>query len=194
MTFTLPASSGEANSGALLYLGISGVLHPSVSEYSQRYDRLPGSDGHTLYEGAPLLEKLLEGWPEVRIVLTSSLPRIYSFEMVLEQLGRQLARRVDGYTYEDLTTRVLMADARTPYSGDDYRMLDKADIVRVHVAWRKPAAFVVLDDEDLRWTGRELEENVVIVDGCEGLLSASAQERLAIVLARNFGPAQGDLS
>ena len=103
MTFTLPASSGEANSGALLYLGISGVLHPSVSEYSQRYQRLPGSDGHTLYEGAPLLAKLLGGWPEVRIVLTSSLPRIYSFEMVLEQLGRHLARRVDGYTYEDLT-------------------------------------------------------------------------------------------
>lgn len=176
-----------------LYLGISGVCHPSASLYELVHGRSPWDDGHREYEAAAWLSSALTLWPDVRIVLTSTQPRMYSLPVVLEHMGT-LAERVIGFTYEDLTTKVVR-QVRTRsgttrsvgYSNEDYWRMNKADIVTAHVDWLQPEAWVAVDDEDILWP-RGLADHVCIVDGCRGLKDPAEQDRLLTYLTANFGP------
>lgn len=176
------------------YVGISGVLHPSESLYELLCRRSPWSDGHTKYEGVPVLVNALKDWPDVRIVLTSTQPRAHGLGSVLEHLGPALAARVVGYTYEDLTIKaqrqVVTRSSTTRtlgFSNEDYWRMNKSDIVAAHVAWRRPSRWVVIDDEDILWPHEVRRDRLVLTDGCVGLLSAETQDRLHTVLQMNFG-------
>lgn len=59
----------------VLYLGLSGVTHPSATTYHLVRGADPWSDGHTEYEAVPWLAHAMETWPDVQIVLTSTQPR-----------------------------------------------------------------------------------------------------------------------
>jgi len=174
----------------VVYLGISGVLHPSQSLYELLEGRSPWEAGHRPYEAVPVLANVLRGWPEARIVLTSTQPWSKGLPAVLAELGPGLAARVEGFTYEDLTTKLRRGKRQRPLSSEDYWRLNKSEIVRLHVEWLKPAAWVAVDDETILWTAQERQEHLVAVDGCRGLLQdAAAQDRLATVLASNWGTA-----
>lgn len=177
----------------VLYLGISGVLHPSASTYELVQRRNPWTDGHSEYEAVPWLAQALERWPEVQVVLTSTQPWKHGLPSVLEQLGT-LAERVIGFTYEDLTTKVVRqvhmrsgASRHVGYSDADYWRMNKSDIVAAHVEWLQPQAWVAVDDEDILWP-RRLADQVCIVDGCKGLKDSAEQDRLLTYLQMNFGP------
>lgn len=175
----------------VLYLGISGVLHPSASTYELVYGRSPWDDGHQQYEAVPWLAKTLERWPDLHVVLTSTQPWKYGLPPVLERLGA-LADRVVGFSFEDLTTK-LVRQVRTrrgttrqlTYSNEDYWRMNKSDIVAAHVEWLKPQAWVAVDDEDILWAPA-VRERVVIVDGCRGLLHPTEQDKLVTSLQVNF--------
>jgi hypothetical protein len=174
----------------LLYLGISGVLHPSASVYELVHRASPWSSGHTEYEATQWLASALTNWPDVKIVLTSTQPKLVGLPNVLARLG-PLAERVIGYTFEDLTANAFH-QKRThegirkilPCSVEDYWRMSKAQIVLAHMNWRLPQAWVAVDDED-GWPA-EVRENVCVVDGCSGLIRASEQERLLEVLSVTF--------
>lgn len=177
----------------VLYLGISGTLHPSESTYQLVEGRSPWSDGHLPYEAAPWLAQALEGWRSVRLVLTSTQPWSKGLPAVLEMLGPALASRVVGFTYEDLTTQPVHrirtrsgSEVDRPYNGEDYWRMNKSAIVAAHVAWLKPQAWVAVDDEDILWP-QELRSHVCIVDGCRGLGHPEEQDRLLTCLAMTFG-------
>ncbi len=177
----------------VLYLGISGVLHPSASTYELVQGRSPWGDGCQSYEAVPWLSNILAPWPDVRIVVTSTQPWKYGLPAVLEHMGA-LAERVIGFTYEDLTTKVLRqvrtrsGTTRTVgYSNEDYWRMNKSHIVVAHVDWLKPDAWVAVDDESILWP-RELADHVCIVDGCQGLKDRAQQDRLLTYLQMNFGP------
>jgi hypothetical protein len=117
---------------------------------------------------------------------------------VLQHLGPSLARRVVGSTQEDLTTRVKRTvptrggGTRTVgFSTDDYRRMNKAEVVATHVAWRRPVQWVAIDDEDILWPQDVRRDRLVLTDGCVDLASAQAQDRLLTLLMGNFGPAVG---
>jgi hypothetical protein len=171
----------------VLYLGISGVLHPSASFYKMCFGRSPSDDGHHEYEAVPVLERALEGWPDVRMVLTSTQPWAHGLPFVLEKMGPSLASRVDGFTYEDLTVRLRRGHRQLPLSNEDYWRLMKADIVKTHVEWLKPSAWVAVDDETTLWADEDRELRLVDVDGRKGLLDSKAQDRLLTLLWGNFG-------
>ncbi len=176
----------------VLYLGISGTLHPSASTYELVHGRSPWMDGHRQYEAVPWLEGVLARWPDVRIVLTSTQPWKHGLPAVLEHLG-MLAKLVIGFTYEDLTTKVVR-QVRTRsgttrsvgYSNEDYWRMNKSHIVTTHVDWLKPQAWVAVDDEDILWP-QGLADHVCIVDGCKGLKHPAEQDRLLTYLQVNFG-------
>jgi HAD domain in Swiss Army Knife RNA repair proteins len=176
----------------VLYLGISGTLHPSASTYELVHGRSPWDCGHCKYEAVPWLASALAGWVDVRIVLTSTQPRRHGLPAVLEHLG-MLAERVIGYTFDDLTTKVVRrvrtrsgTTRQLTYSSDDYWRLNKADIVTAHVEWLKPETWVAVDDEDILWPKR-VADHVCIVDGLTGLQSPAEQDRLLTYLDMNFG-------
>lgn len=176
-----------------VYLGISGVLHPSESVYSVVYGRSPWADGHSRYESAQVLAHALEGWPDVEIVLTSTQRWAQGLESVLEQLGPSLAARVVGHTYEDLTTKVKRKVTTRSgltrtigLSNEDYWRLNKSAIVATHVEWRRPRCWIAIDDEDILWPHDTRRDRLVLTDGCEGLQSADAQD-LRALMRKHFG-------
>lgn len=170
-----------------VYLGISGVLHPSASLYKFIRGCSPWSDGHTVYESAPVLEAALAAWPDAKIVLTSTRPWAKGLEPVLGRLGPNLAARVAGFTYENLTTKVRVGPRQLSFSSNGYWRLMKSEIVRYHVQWMRPHAWIAIDDETISWTPEEWRDHVVAVDGCEGLREPRAQDRLMTLLVGNFG-------
>lgn len=177
----------------VLFLGLSGVVHPSATTYQLVCGRNPWSHGHAEYEAVPWLAQSLTRWPDVRIVLTSTQPWRHGLPAVLERMA-PLAARVIGFTFEDLTTK-LVRQARTrsgttwllPYSAEDYWRMNKADIVAAHVEWLQPQAWVAVDDEDILWP-RRFADQVCIVDGCKGLKDPAEQDKLLTYLEMNFGP------
>lgn len=181
-----------------VYLGISGVLHPSETTYELVRGRSPWSEGHSTYEGGPILQRALEPWPQVRIVLTSTQPRTRGLPSVLEELGPSLAARVVGFAYEDITTKVRRqvgtrgGMTRTVgYSSEDYWRMNKAEIVASHVAWSRPEKWIVIDDEDILWPLDVRRDRLVLTDGCVGLRCSEAQDRLQTVLCMSFGLPRG---
>lgn len=186
--------SDHLTTASTVYLGISGVLHPSDSFYSLMHGRSPWADGHSKYESAPVLVQALESWPDVEIILTSTQPWAHGLKSVLEHLGPSLAERVVGYTYEDLTTKVTREVTTRSgltriirLSSDDYWRLNKSAIVATHVEWRRTDRWIAIDDEDILWSHDVRRDRLVLTDGCIGLQSAEAQDRLQAVMHMNFG-------
>jgi hypothetical protein len=178
----------------LLYLGISGVLHPSETTYRLAVGLSPWEDGHAEYEAVPWLERVVNQWHDVRIIITSTQPWSCGLPAVLAQLG-SLAKRVDGFTFDDLTTkpvRQVVTRSGTSwwsaYSSADYWRMSKSDIVAAHVAWSRPNAWVAADDEAISWPP-ELASHVCIVNGCKALLHPAQQDRLLTCLHGNFDSA-----
>jgi len=183
----------------VLYLGLSGVTHPSASTYELVHGKSPWSNGHMEYEAVPWLADALKAWRDVRIVLTSTQPWKHGLPAVLDGLS-PLAENVVGHTFEDLTTKpVRMVKTRAgvsrpcSFSSEDYWRMNKSDIVAAHVDWLKPQAWVAVDDEDILWRS-EHAAHVCIVDGCEGLRHPTEQYRLLGCLRSNFGPPRNPLS
>jgi hypothetical protein len=183
----------------LLYLGLSGVTHPSATTCRLVRGMDPWSNGHTEYEAVPWLAHALQCWPDVQIVLTSTQPWKYGLPAVLQRMP-SLAGRVIGFTFEDLTTQPLRlvrtrsgASRWSSFSSEDYWRMSKGDIVAAHVDWLKPVAWVAVDDEDILWHP-EHAAHVCIVDGCEGLRNPAEQGKLLRCLRANFGLPRDPLS
>ena len=169
----------ENDRADILFLGISGVLHPSASTYRLARGVEPWGDGHSRYEGVQVLERALAPYRHVRIVLTSTQPWKHGLGAVIAELGPLLGERVDGFAFDMLTNRGTL-------SADHYWRLDKSGIVALSVARLRPQAWVAIDDEGMRWPFEVRENQLVRTDGCEGLLTAETEDRLHTVLAANF--------
>lgn len=178
----------------VLYLGLSGVTHPSATTYHLVRGANPWNTGHTEYEAVPWLARALEPWPDARIVLTSTQPWKHGLPVVLGRMPA-LAERIVAFTFEDLTTQPVRivrtrsgTTRRTSYSSEDYWRMSKSDIVAAHVNWLEPEAWVAVDDEDILWRC-EQAAHVCIVDGCKGLSHPPEQAKFLKCLRSNFGPA-----
>ena len=169
----------DGGSADVLFLGISGVLHPSRSMYLLVRGSSPSSDGHRDYEGVPVLERALLPYASVRIVLTSTQPWKHGLAAVKAQLGPGLAERVDGFAFDMLANRGEM-------SVDTYWRLDKSAIVAACVQRQRPRAWVVVDDENIRWPTAVRDSQLVLTDARKGLLDSTTEDRLQTVLAVNF--------
>lgn len=177
----------HASGTGILYLGVSGVLHPSRNLYELLKGKAPEADGHREYEGVGVLQAALRGWPQLRIVLTSTQTWLKGLTAVMERLGPELASRVIGDTYGDLTTKAQLGPRQAPLGHADYWRYTKAEIVRAHADWLRPAAWIAVDDETLMWSANERLLRFVQVNGCEGLLDPATQDRLLTVLEGTFG-------
>lgn len=189
----------ENDAAPTVYLGISGVLHPSESLYRLVHGRSPWVEGHSKYESAAVLERILTGWPDVKLVLTSTQPWAHGLTLVLLHLGPSLASHVVGHTYADLTAKVLReattrsGTTRTlQFSNEDYWRMSKAEIVAAHVEWSHPEHWIAIDDEGILWPSDVRGDRLVLTDGCVGLASTETQDRLLTLLVGNFGPPNAD--
>ncbi|MFM0074437.1 HAD domain-containing protein [Paraburkholderia sediminicola] len=127
--------------GLVLYLDFDGVLHP------EDVWRRPGTGpyvasppGHVVFEHAALLERCLESYPELRIVLSTSWVLVFrSVRKVARRLPPALRRRVVGATFHGRMDPVW------------FRSIPRGVQVWGDVCRRQPEAWVALDDDDAGW-------------------------------------------
>jgi hypothetical protein len=82
----------------IIFLDFDGVLHPDQA-YMTRNGVVLRCDGHNLFEHADLLADLLEPYPHIEIVLSTSWVFGMGFDIAKKRLPERLQKRIIGATY-----------------------------------------------------------------------------------------------
>jgi len=139
----------KGQGGRLLYLDFDGVLHhENCFWHPRRGAYLVAPSGYTLFQHAPLLEKLLEPYPDIKIVLSTSWLRRYGYSATAKRLPQNLRARVIGATFHSRMDEGYFAD------------LPRGQQVFDDVLRRKPSAWLALDDNAEGWPDECLENFV----------------------------------
>lgn len=154
----------------VLYLDYDGVLHDEDVWRSPKRGIYVGTPGRVLFEWTSILEALLEPYPEVRIVLSTSWVRVFSFNFARKQLTPSLQNRVIGATFH-----------RREMRKDWFALLPRGVQVLEDVERRRPARWFAIDDDPFGWPSYAINR-VVVTEGRRGLSDASAQEAVKSML------------
>lgn len=158
----------------MLYLDYDGVLHhENVYRHPKKGICLSAGPEFTLFQHAPLLAELLQPYPEVRIVLSTSWARVLGMQRAASYLPDELRRRVVGATFHSQMFELeFINTARGQQVFTDYLR-------------RSPARVLAIDDVDDGWP-ESFREHLVIADAVYGISPPWVQRGLAEKLARNF--------
>lgn len=141
---TEPGAAGRL-SPPLLYLAFEGVLHAESYGFGGARKRyVEQAEGEGLFEHAKLLSDILQPFPHVRIVLSTSWVSEFGFGVSLRQLPRTLQDRVVGCTNAAVSL----------FPGQQ---------VAADVLHRKPHAWLALEADLFGWPEWCLP-NVVVCD------------------------------
>ena len=138
---TLTHSKAPRGRGELvLYTDYDGVAHHEDVWWHPRrgpYIKAPGD--FTLFQHAQLLVEVLEPYPSVLIVLSTSWVRQYSYSKAAKKLPPELRSRVVGATFHSAMNEELFAAAPRG-------MQVWSDVLR-----REPRDWLAIDDDWLHW-------------------------------------------
>ena len=124
----------------LLYLDYDGVLHHENCLWHPRIGAyLSAPDGYVLFQHAELLEQVLEPYPALQIVLSTSWVRRYGCSRSAKQLRPALRQRVIGATFH------------SRMNEPEFAAVPRGMQIWGGVFKRKPKAWLALDDDWLHW-------------------------------------------
>ncbi|MCO1372489.1 hypothetical protein L0Z42_18490 [Burkholderia multivorans] len=156
-----------------LFVDFDGTLHRGRGLIDEVTGQVSLDTGNPVFEFAPLLANLLEPYPAVEIVLTTSWLYTLPFEQVLSRLPPPLATRVVGSTrgYK----------ARFGYLHDGSA---RTYIIRSYVFDKHLKNWLALDDSvygahHLSTDFLPLEPHLVLLDAQQGIGSSKAQDRIS---------------
>ncbi|BCL93392.1 hypothetical protein MAFF211479_30930 [Ralstonia solanacearum] len=140
-------------------------MHP---DNVRRVDGAPVllAEGSQLFEHAQRLVDLLEPYPDLRVVLSTSWVKVFGFDEALARLPSSLRSRVVGTTYE--------------YCSDiqEWMELSRFDQVMRYVAGKSVPSWLALEDDNNCWP-EFLERNLVCPNPRLGLGEPRVQQELA---------------
>jgi len=166
--------SDEAMSPPILYLDFDGVLHPAdvrvtqdEPERARVYLNGRPSD-HPLFEHAPLLERLLEPYPEVQIILATTWARDLGLDVAAEQLPIGLRDRV----------------IDTVWRGSllEYSLGSRYDTIQADADSRGLTQWLALDDDLHYWPEDRLHLVVAPTDRWLALAQPGVADELSVAL------------
>lgn len=150
----------------VLYLDYDGVLHhENVLRHPRRGIYLGAPPEFTLFQHAALLETLLQPYPAVRIVLSTSWVRVLGYSYSVKRLPPGLRERVIGATYHSR-----MNEQRFTQLPRGVQVLD--DVQR-----RRPSGWLALDDDGAGWPESH-QHCLVLTDERLGLSAPGVAESL----------------
>ncbi|RKE25189.1 helix-turn-helix protein [Paraburkholderia sp. BL23I1N1] len=160
-----------------LFVDYDGTLHAGHAFVDER-GQITLDSGRPLFEFAPLLIGMLEPYPAVQIVLTTSWLQTMPTEIVISYLPPELARRVVD------TTRGRKARFSYMQNGSG-----RTDIITCYAFGKGLKNWLALDDSvyDASNFGREpgeLVQNFVLLDSTLGISDEGAQQRVREWLVR----------
>ncbi len=148
----------------VLFLDFDGCLHP---DNVRRVDGKPVllAEGSELFEHAALLATLLEPYPDLQLVLSTSWVRAFGFEESVRHLPADLQRRVVGNIHEFCT--------------DVYEWceLSRFDQVMRYVVGKGVESWLALDDDNHAWP-EFLEKRLICPNPRFGLGEPRVQQEL----------------
>lgn len=158
----------------VLYLDLDGVVHseevyfhPSRGPFvHQGY-----APGRKLFEWVPILEELIEPYPQLRLVLSSTWCIRPGYGKTVKRLPPGLRQRFIGGTFH---RRIHGAD---PWTERSFREMPRGMQVWADVVRRKPLQWLALDDDTLSWPVWA-RENLVACNGSTGLSAPRVQDEL----------------
>lgn len=137
------SSPGDAHSigtGPVVYLDFDGVLHPDrVYRSPRKGPYLKDAKGHRLFEHAELLEQLLQPYPDIRVVLSTSWVMHYGFMGAAKRLPERLRALVIGATFHSRMSR------------ETFDAMPRGLQVWADVLRRRPLNWLAVDDDHLHW-------------------------------------------
>jgi hypothetical protein len=151
----------------VLYLDFDGVLHHENCLWHPRrgaYLDAPGR--YVLFQHSALLEQMLEPYPQVQIVLSTSWVRRYGYSGTTKRLPLSLQARVVGATFhsEHMQEEAFMYKHRGQQVHDD-------------VLRRLPRDWLALDDDGEGWPA-EYAGHFVQTQPYEGISDPAVQAEL----------------
>jgi len=157
------------NDTPVLYLDYDGVLHPADVRVSPGAPRQPQvyvrgrPTSRPLFEHVPLLEALLEPFPNVRIILSTSWVREFGFEFALQQLTPSLQARVIGATLYPAPARFFC--------------------IQIDAEERSIERWIAVDDDLNMWPHSEMHRVVAPTDRMLGLAQPGIADQLSTALS-----------
>lgn len=157
----------------ILFLDFDGVLHPhEVYMYQGQEVVLKAGPEHRLFEHADQLATLLEPFPEVHIVLSTSwCMALRRYDKAREYLPKSLHPRLVGATWHS--------------AKDYYRWMSMSRFEQIHeyVSRHQVINWLAIDDDDDRWPD-EYRDMLVHTDEWHGLGRPETQRELQEKLLR----------
>jgi len=158
----------------VLYLDFDGVLHPEDVWIDQGTPYVRSPSGHVLFENAPALESLLQPYPHLKIVLSTTWVRRFRYRGAANFLLPALRTRCVGATWHQDMGRY-----RFDFMSRGEQVLD--DVER-----RRPKTWLAIDDDTTGW-GAAAASHLVATHPVDGLSHPAVFLRLAEVLKRFSG-------
>jgi len=151
----------------VLYLDFDGVLHPEdVLWHPKRGIYVRSPPGHQLFEWVPILEALLQPYPKVAIVLSTSWVRERRFSFAKNRLSPMLQQRVIGATFH-----------REYMHRESFRLIPRGVQIAQDVARRVPRTWFAIDDDADGWP-QCCRSNFVQTHGQTGLSDLCVQAKV----------------
>lgn len=149
-----------------IYLDFDGCLHDSSVFMPRGEEPHCGTPDRTLFEWAPILVDLLEPFPDVRIILSTSWLKL-GFEVARDRLPLSLRERVISATSQN---------AETAYASDQRTL--RGEQVRVDAIRRglESWEWIAIDDDRDGWA--DMENRLVRCRGGFGLSDHDVQVRI----------------
>lgn len=152
-----------------LFYDIDGCFHPHGRAKFNEANTVHRAPDDGLFEWAPLLQAVLDDFPDIQLVCHSTWRNIYTFDDLKKQLPRILAERTVGIT-EAYRDRHLSISEYAKAAGITH--------------------YVILDDDP--WAFPSKLERLVIVPSDTGISSDGALDRLRAELAALKPPSIND--
>lgn len=154
---------------SLIYLDFDGVLHPSdVFVCADGSIGLEGHPTHKLFEGAAVLETVLEDFPDVGIVLSTTWAWHLGLRDAASRLPSLLQRRVIGSTVSA--------------TGRRWTDLSRLDQIMADQSTRQ-LPWIAIDDDHHHWPA-SFDPHIVRTDEVEGICAPGRNLELRQKLER----------
>jgi hypothetical protein len=160
----------------VVYCDYDHVLHGRALRYRKPPSlRRPETSGQTLFQNAAILMRLLEPYPDLKIVLSTSWVKELGFGRARGYLPQALQQRVLGATFHKRNTR-----------KDEFSRLSHYEQIMTDVQRRRPIWWLAICADMQGWPEHALQ-HLVPMPPLLGLSSPAAALELQRRLAKVFG-------
>lgn len=164
--------------GMVLFADYDGVFHPAqVYQYRKHGPRLMNCPGHTMFEHCGLLERELEPFPDIRIVISSSWAVRY----------RGSIRRITSHLTPALQARVIGATYHSRMNAIEFLAMPRGWQIWDDVTRRKPTSWLALDDDAFAWP-QWCRDRLILTDPMLGMSPPPVLQELRERLESMHGP------